>query len=402
MFELPENQNINATIKVIGVGGGGGNAIEHMINENVGGVEFICANTDLQALRNSRAKTLLQLGEELTKGLGAGADPEIGRKAAEENREIIREILIGTDMVFLTAGMGGGTGTGAAPVFAEIAKEMGILTVAVVTKPFIFEGKKRMEIANEGIRKLAASVDSLITIPNNKLLPVLGKSISLLHAFKAANDVLLGAVQGIAELITKPGLINVDFADVRTVMSEMGMAMMGTANARGDDRARNAAEAAISSPLLEDVDLSGAGGVLVNITAGPDISIGEFEDVGEVVKSFTSEDATVVVGTVIDPSMSDELRVTVVVTGLGKKNQVDKVHLQKNPPGRASKARLIDDLKSDTTPDYRNLDRPAVLRNKPITIAIEEDNDGLIQTQASENDYLDIPAFLRRESRLKE
>ena len=272
MFELLDDKITSAAIKVIGVGGGGGNAIEHMINESVDGVEFVCANTDLQALRNSRAKTLLQLGEELTKGLGAGADPEIGRKAAEENRDRVRDILSGADMVFITAGMGGGTGTGAAPVFAEVARDLGILTVAVVTKPFVFEGQKRMMVADAGIKKLTANVDSLITIPNNKLLPVLGKNISLLHAFKSANNVLLGAVQGIAELITKPGLINVDFADVRTVMAEMGMAMMGTANARGEDRARIAAEAAISSPLLEDVDFSGAGGVLVNITAGPDMS----------------------------------------------------------------------------------------------------------------------------------
>jgi len=373
MFELSdseENKATSAIIKVIGVGGGGGNAIEHMINENVDGVEFVCANTDLQALRGSRAKTLLQLGEELTKGLGAGADPEIGRKSAEENREIIRNILSGTDMVFITAGMGGGTGTGAAPIFAEVARELGILTVAVVTKPFGFEGRKRMLIADEGINKLTENVDSLITIPNNKLLPVLGKNISLLSAFKAANDVLLGAVQGIAELITKPGLINVDFADVRTVMSEMGMAMMGTANACGENRARIAAEAAISSPLLEDVDFSGARGVLVNITAGPNMSIGEFEEVGDVIKSFTSEDATVVIGTVINPEMTDELRVTVVVTGLGEKRR-------KVVSGNIEK------------PNYQDLDKPTILRNvSDVTV-----NDNI--------EYLDIPAFLRRDDKDK-
>jgi len=401
MFELPENKDTNAVIKVIGVGGGGGNAIEHMIGENVGGVEFVCANTDLQALRNSRAKTLLQLGEELTKGLGAGANPEIGRKAAEENREIIRDILAGTDMVFFTAGMGGGTGTGATPIFAEIAKEMGILTVAIVTKPFIFEGRKRMLIADEGIKKLTANVDSLITIPNNKLLPVLGKNISLLHAFKAANNVLLGAVQGIAELITKPGLINVDFADVRTVMSEMGMAMMGTANARGDGRARNAAQAAISSPLLEDVDLSGARGVLVNITAGPDMSIGEFEEVGEVVKSFTSEDATVVVGTVIDPNMTDELRVTVVVTGLGDKAaQVSRGNNTISVP-RATKIGVTENTKVDGTIDYRKFDKPAVLRNTVSIIVDDVDNDNLVTSVEKNIEYLDIPAFLRREDKSK-
>ncbi|CAL7960741.1 cell division protein FtsZ [Gammaproteobacteria bacterium] len=395
MFELSDNNNraTSAVIKVIGVGGGGGNAIEHMITENVDGVEFVCANTDLQALRNSRAKTLLQLGEELTKGLGAGADPEIGRRAAEENREVIRDILAGTDMVFLTAGMGGGTGTGAAPIFAEVAKELGILTVAVVTKPFVFEGRKRMLIADEGIKKLTANVDSLITIPNNKLLPVLGKNISLLSAFKAANDVLLGAVQGIAELITKPGLINVDFADVRTVMSEMGMAMMGTANASGENRARIAAEAAISSPLLEDIDFSGAGGVLVNITAGPNMSIGEFEEVGDVVKSFTSENATVVVGTVIDPEMTDELRVTVVVTGLGGRKfavgdgaiNVPKANVNENT--RAA----------DGSIDYRKLEKPTVLRNTPnVTIEV----DRLSADALDKNiEYLDIPAFLRKEDK---
>lgn len=401
MFELPESRNLNASIKVIGVGGGGSNAVEHMIDDGVEGVEFICANTDLQALRNSRAKTLIQLGEQLTKGLGAGADPEIGRKAAEENREVIREILTGTDMVFITAGMGGGTGTGAAPVVAEIAKELGILTVAVVTKPFMFEGKKRMESAERGIERLATNVDSLITIPNNKLLPVLGKNVSLLQAFKAVNDVLLGAVQGIAELITKPGLINVDFADVRTVMSEMGMAMMGTASARGEDRARNAAEAAISSPLLEDIDLSNAGGLLVNITAGPDISIGEFEDVGEVVKSFTSEEATVVVGTVIDPAIQDELRVTIVVTGIGRQQALPA-------PPKAQEKKFKEDsepLKSSKPiVDYDALEKPTVMREK-INIDAPPNGDDDARSLSFDNnfdhdgDYLDIPAFLRRDDK---
>lgn len=386
MFELTDNKNANAIIKVIGVGGGGGNAVEHMINEAVDGVEFICANTDLQVLRNSPAKTLMQLGEELTKGLGAGADPEIGRQAAEENREIIRDVLTGTDMVFLTAGMGGGTGTGATPIFAEIAKELGVLTVAVVTKPFMFEGRKRIDIADEGIKKLTTNVDSLITIPNNKLLPVLGKNISLLHAFKAANDVLLGAVQGIAELITRPGLINVDFADVRTVMSEMGMAMMGTANAHGENRARIAAEAAISSPLLEDVDFNGAGGVLVNITSGPNMSIGEFEEVGDVVKSFTSENAIVVVGTVIDSAMTDELRVTVVVTGLGGKSRI----IGSDPTIKVTnKAGSV---------DYRKLDKPTVIRNTKAADATPDEPD-LATTLDKNAEYLDIPAFLRREDK---
>lgn len=385
MFELSESSPHSAVIKVIGIGGGGGNAVEHMMQENIDGVEFVCANTDSQAVKKSNAQIILQLGEEITKGLGAGADPEVGRKAAEENRERIHEILAGSDMVFLTAGMGGGTGTGAAPVFAEIAKELGILTVAVVTKPFVFEGKKRLQVADQGIRNLSQYVDSLITIPNNKLLTVLGKNITLLNAFKVANNVLLGAVQGIAELITRPGLINVDFADVRTVMSEMGMAMMGTGVSAGEHRAREAAEAAISSPLLEDIDITNARGVLVNITAGLDMSIGEFEAVGDVIKSFASENATVVVGTVIDPEMTDELRVTVVVTGLGKGLP--------NATGTESPMKLIDSLKNDVNPlDYHHLERPAVIRKNPVTAP-----KVLAELGAKEIDYLDIPAFLRRQ-----
>lgn len=383
MFELSDSTPHNAVIKVIGVGGGGGNALEHMITENIEGVEFICANTDAQALRKSSAPTLLQLGEEATKGLGAGADPQIGREAAEENRDRIRDTLIGSDMVFITAGMGGGTGTGAAPVFAEVAKELGILTVAVVTKPFVFEGKKRLSVADYGLSALAKNVDSLITIPNNKLLSVLGKNITLLNAFKAANNVLLGAVQGIAELITRPGLINVDFADVRTVMSEMGMAMMGTGVGVGEDRAKDAAEAAISSPLLEDIDLTGARGVLVNITAGLDMSIGEFEQVGEVIKSFTSENATVVVGTVIDPEMSEELRVTVVATGLA--GQEPLVLPQEETDGKAA-----DNKKSDGTLDYQQLEKPTIIRKQATEKAPSSLDTGDL-------DYLDIPAFLRRQ-----
>lgn len=395
IFIPPATSIKNAIIKVIGVGGGGGNAVENMIAENISGVEFICANTDIQALQNSSAKLTIQLGEEITKGLGAGADPSIGRKAAEESREHIRELLTGTDMVFITAGMGGGTGTGAAPVFAEIAKELGILTVAIVTKPFIFEGKKRMLVADDGIKNLTKNVDSLITIPNNKLLSVLGKNISLLNAFKAANNVLLGAVQGIAELITKPGLINVDFADVRTVMSEMGMAMMGTAESCTDQRAREAAESAISSPLLEDVDLSGARGVLVNITAGPGMSIGEFEEVGEVIKSFTSEDATVVVGTVIDPEMKENLRVTVVVTGLGANNRsgeiesmlTPKIATKKSEPKKSEpKNVVVDKVKVDDnlTPDYSVLEKPSVIRAQ-----INDSDDADLE-------YFDIPTIMRR------
>ncbi|MES9848770.1 MAG: cell division protein FtsZ, partial [Candidatus Thiodiazotropha sp.] len=319
MFELMDTHSQNAVIKVIGVGGGGGNAVNHMLSGEIEGVDFICANTDAQALRNSEVRTLLQLGSDITKGLGAGANPEIGRQAAMEDRDRIEEVLTGADMVFITAGMGGGTGTGAAPVVAQIAKDLGILTVAVVTKPFGFEGGKRMKIAEKGMEELGINTDSLITIPNEKLLAVLGKEMSLLNAFKAANDVLLHAVQGIAELITRPGLINVDFADVRTVMSEMGAAMMGSGEASGDNRAREAAERAIRSPLLEDVNLAGAKGILVNITAGLNLAIGEFDEVGNTVREFADDDATVVVGTVIDPDMQNDMRVTVVATGLGER-----------------------------------------------------------------------------------
>jgi len=379
MFELVDDFPQSAVIKVIGIGGGGGNAVEHMLTQTIEGVEFACANTDAQALKNSRARTLLQLGTEVTKGLGAGSDPSVGRQAAEEDRDRIKEILEGADMVFITAGMGGGTGTGAAPIVAQIAKDLGILTVAVVTKPFAFEGRRRMEVADSGIRELGEFVDSLITIPNNKLLNVLGKSITLLDAFKAVNNVLLGAVQGIAELITRPGLINVDFADVRTVMREMGMAMMGTGVATGENRAREAAEAAISSPLLEDVNFSGARGVLVNITAGLDMSIGEFEAVGEVVKGFSSEEANVVVGTVIDPEMTDDMRVTVVVTGLG-----DTL-----PAAAAVKEQVVKSTKADGSFDYQQLERPTVIRKQKVS-------NKSIDNMDQDMEYLDIPAFLRR------
>lgn len=394
MFEVIDTGSQNAVIKVVGVGGGGGNAVQYM--SNIEGVELICANTDAQALRNSTANTTIQLGESITRGLGAGANPEVGRRAAEEDREKIKAILTGADMVFIAAGMGGGTGTGAAPVFAQIAKELGILTVAVTTKPFSFEGKVRMQIADAGIAQLSQYVDSLITIPNNKLLSVLGKNVTLVNAFKAANDVLRGAVQGIAELITRPGLINVDFADVRTVMSEMGIAMMGTAVCSGEHRARLAAESAIASPLLEDVDLSGARGVLVNITAGLDLSIGEFEEVGEVVKNITAEGgATVVVGTVIDPELRDEVRVTVIVTGLGRKQMIPSI----NRIGDAPKA-------IGEAPDYQKLEKPAIMRRNTPTAAptppvAATPPSAAQKTTGTENffsdaDYFDIPAFLRR------
>jgi len=383
MFELVDNVPQNAVIKVIGVGGGGGNAVNHMLNNNVEGVDFIVANTDAQALKSLNARTSLQLGDDITKGLGAGANPDVGRQAALDDKERITEALEGADMVFITAGMGGGTGTGAAPVAAQIAKEMGILTVAVVTKPFPFEGKRRMAIAEQGLKELEESVDSLITIPNEKLLSVLGRDASLLSAFSAANDVLLGAVQGIADLIIRPGMINVDFADVRTVMSEMGMAMMGTGSGTGSSRATEAAEAAIRSPLLEDINLEGACGILVNITAGLDFSIGEFNEVGETIEQFSSQNATVVIGTVIDPEMTDELRVTVVATGLGQ--------------NRTIKSAVDSDVKTvDGNVDYSKLDQPAYLRNKPVME--EERKEVVAETIENSGEYLDIPAFLRRQT----
>ncbi|MGH8550266.1 MAG: cell division protein FtsZ [Methylococcales bacterium] len=380
-FELMDAYGQNAVIKVVGIGGGGGNAVNHMVNTNIDGVEFICANTDAQALKNVSARTIIQLGSELTKGLGAGANPEIGRQAALDDRQRIQEAIAGADMIFLTAGMGGGTGTGAAPIFAEIAKEMGILTVAVVTRPFGFEGNKRRAVANKGIELLSQYVDSLITIPNEKLLPVLGREVSLLNAFSAANDVLHGAVQGIADLITRPGLINVDFADVRTVMSEMGMAMMGTGVATGENRAREAAEKAIASPLLEDINLQGARGILVNITGGTDLAIGEFDEVGNTVKEFASDDAVVVVGTVIDPDLHEEIRVTVVATGLAN-------HAATPEPA----IRLVQ--KTGAEIGYDHLERPAMIRPKRV----EAKRTGTDNNKPVDLDYLDIPAFLRRQA----
>jgi cell division protein FtsZ len=386
MFELIDNVPSNAVIKVIGVGGGGGNAVKHMIDNHVEGVDFICANTDAQALENVASKTVLQLGGAITKGLGAGANPDIGRAAAMEDRDRIAEALRGADMVFITAGMGGGTGTGGAPVVAEIAREMGILTVAVVTRPFPFEGKRRLQIAKDGILELQQHVDSLITIPNEKLLEVLGKNTSLLDAFKEANDVLLGAVQGIADLIIRPGMINVDFADVRTVMSEMGMAMMGTGSSKGENRAREAAERAINSPLLDDIDLAGARGILVNITAGLDLSLGEFSEVGDTIEEFASEEATVVVGTVIDPDMKDELRVTVVATGLGA--AAAKASLQVVDTAPRAEAIAVDD-----EPDYKEFDRPPAMRRSRGAATGQA-----LATDPGAEEYFDIPAFLRRQA----
>jgi cell division protein FtsZ len=386
MFELMDTQTQSAVIKVIGVGGGGGNAVNHMVQSAIEGVDFICANTDAQALKHCSVKTVLQLGSGITKGLGAGADPEVGREAAMEDRDRIHDALEGADMVFITAGMGGGTGTGAAPVVAEVARELGILTVAVVTKPFPFEGGRRLKVAEAGIAALGQNVDSLITIPNEKLLAVLGKEMSLLNAFKAANDVLLHATQGIAELITRPGLINVDFADVKTVMSEMGQAMMGTGSASGESRARQAAEAAINSPLLEDIDLAGAKGILVNITAGMSLTIGEFDEVGNTVRDFADDDATVVVGTVIDPDLEEELRVTVVATGLGVR------HAAKSAKEEPTMRLVASDRTDSVIPDYRDMDRPAVYRKGFAAAAQAE------PALETDLDYLDIPAFLRRQA----
>jgi len=408
MFELVDSINDSPVIKLIGVGGGGSNAVQHMVQSGIEGVDFICANTDAQALKGMHAQTVLHIGQSITKGLGAGANPEIGRQAAMEDRDRIQDLIEGTDMLFITAGMGGGTGTGAIPVVAQIAREMGVLTVAVVTKPFPFEGNKRMRMAEAGIEELRGHVDSLITIPNEKLLSVLGKNISLLDAFKAANDVLRGAVQGIAELITNPGLINVDFADVRTVMSEMGLAMMGSGVGRGDERATEAAEMAISSPLLEDIDLAGARGILVNITAGLDMAIGEFEEVGNVVRSFAADDATVVVGTAIDESLEGELRVTVVATGLGHQQQAQQLRsvqqavqqtravagggspYSQHGSGNASGAQPG----TRTASPYQDYDKPTVIRKsaRGVSQGTGAGNSG------HDVEYLDIPAFLRRQA----
>ncbi|MBA1271986.1 cell division protein FtsZ [Stutzerimonas azotifigens] len=394
MFELVDHTPQSAVIKVIGVGGGGGNAVNHMVRNSVEGVEFICANTDAQALKKIEARSVLQLGSAITKGLGAGTNPEIGRQAAMEDRERIAEVLQGADMVFITTGMGGGTGTGAAPIIASVAKEMGILTVAVVTRPFPFEGRRRMQVADEGIRALSECVDSLITIPNEKLLTILGKDASLLSAFAKADDVLAGAVRGISDIMQRPGLMNVDFADVKTVMGEMGMAMMGTGCASGPNRAREATEAAIRNPLLEDVNLQGARGILVNITAGLDLSLGEYAAVGEIIEAFASEHATVKVGAVIDADMHDELHVTVVATGLGPRMEkpVKVVDNTVQTAAMAAPAAAQPQRAEQSSVNYRDLERPTVMRNQAgaATAAKMNPQDDL--------DYLDIPAFLRRQA----
>ena len=393
MFVLADTENQGAVIKVIGVGGGGGNAVAHMIQAGIEGVDFICINTDAQALKHSKVKVGLQIGCNITKGLGAGADPEVGRQAAMEDRDRIIEMIEGSDMLFITAGMGGGTGTGAAPVVAQVAKELGILTVAVVTRPFEMEGSKRHGSAERGIAELSKHVDSLITIPNQKLLTVLGGDVTLLDAFKAANQVLQGAVQGIAELITRPGMINVDFADVRTVMAETGMAMMGSGTSRGENRAREAAEAAVSSPLLEDVNLQGAHGLLINVTAGMDLRTSEFSIVGDTVKQYASEDANVVVGCVIDPEMSETIRVTVVATGIGRPGTQVQA-----PPQDTRRMTAIAGGRRGSVPTLDDLHVPTYIRNQRDPHAGQTRRavgDGLT---AEDTSMLDIPAFLRRQA----
>ncbi|SJN55824.1 cell division protein FtsZ [Vibrio ruber] len=408
MFEPMMEMSDDAVIKVVGVGGGGGNAVEHMVRESIEGVEFISVNTDAQALRKTSVSTVIQIGGDITKGLGAGANPQVGRDAALEDKEKIKESLTGADMVFIAAGMGGGTGTGAAPVIAEVAKELGVLTVAVVTKPFSFEGKKRLAFAEQGIEELSKHVDSLITIPNEKLLKVLGRGITLLEAFASANDVLKNAVQGIAELITRPGMINVDFADVRTVMSEMGHAMMGSGVAKGEDRAEEAAEMAISSPLLEDIDLAGARGVLVNITAGLDMRLDEFETVGNTVKAFASDNATVVIGTSLDPDMADEIRVTVVATGIGNEKKPDITLVA---GGKANAAQSAGAQQQVASPQQANAPHVAAKSEEKVAPKLQgniesksqpssANSQGAGQTAPKEKEsgYLDIPAFLRRQA----
>ena len=387
MFEIMEKESQEAVIQVIGVGGCGGNAIEHMITKNLSGVEFICANTDMQALKKSNAKTVLQIGVDITKGLGAGAKPEIGREAALEDRDRIAEIIDGADMLFITAGMGGGTGTGAAPIIAEVAKEMGILTVAVVTKPFSFECK-RTKVAADGLEELSQHVDSLIVIPNEKLMEVLGEDVPFLEAFRAANDVLHNAVSGIAEIINCPGLVNVDFADVRTVMSEMGMAMMGSAEASGPDRAKIAAEQAVASPLLEDVNLANARGVLINITASSSFKMKEYYDVMNTIKEFTAEDATVIVGNVMDETMGDKLRVTMVATGLN---------------GAVSRRQQKPELRVMTTLMNGTNNQPMFIDSQmeDAAPAVFSQNNRRAQVEAmkmSGVEEYDIPAFLRKQA----
>ena len=421
MFQYEANQDQAAVIKLIGVGGGGGNAVEHMMNANIQGVEYICANTDAQVLSKLGAKATIQLGTEITKGLGAGTNPDIGRQAAQEDRDHIAQVIKGADMLFLTAGMGGGTGTGAIPVIASIAKDLGVLTVAVVTKPFPFEGGKRRQVAEDGLIELRQQVDSLIVVPNEKLLTNLGGNVTVIQAFKAANDVLKNAVQGIAEIITNPGLINVDFADVSSVMSEMGQAMMGTGSGHGENRAADAVKMATESPLLDDINLKGARGILCNITAGSDLSMNEFETGGDVLESISATDANVVMGTSINNEMEGEIRVTVVATGLEgervrkpmrvvkstkKPRETDKFSQYDEPavsragssrkaaPGRVSEQseRFRPARGREPVREREESRRRAPARATAATF------DGEDEAKDGELTYLDLPTFLRRQA----
>ena len=398
MFQLVDQVETGAKIKVIGVGGAGGNAVSHMLAQKLEGVEFICTNTDAQALERLVQSSVVHIGKDLTRGLGAGANPDIGRQAAIENADMLRAQLVGADLVFITAGMGGGTGTGAAPVIAELARDVGALSVAVVTRPFKFEGRRRTDVADKGIEELRAAVDSLIILPNDKLVPVLGRKASLIDAFGQANDVLKGAVQGIADLITAPGMINVDFADVRTVMDSMGMAMMGTGIASGDERATLAAEMAVNSPLLEDVCLKGAKGVLVNVAAGEDLSLGEFSEVGEIVHEYAADDATVVIGTAIDPSLGDQIKVTVVATGLDRAEAVaapveDAPVMQQTPLATDAPVLVSTTPQSGVEIDLTKIELPEILRRDRKEALLDRPKS---ETAELDLDLLDIPAFARR------
>jgi cell division protein FtsZ len=398
MFEIVEQENLKARIKVIGIGGGGGNAVNTMIGSKFTGVDFMVANTDAQSLDASRAPVKIQLGETVTKGLGAGANPEIGRRAAQENEEIIQEYLAGSDMIFITAGMGGGTGTGGAPVVARLAREAGALTVGVVTKPFIFEGKKRMRQAEEGIENLKQNVDTLIVIPNQRLLSIAAKTTTMLEAFHRADDVLLQAVRGISDLIITPGLINLDFADIRTVMAEMGLALMGAASAAGENRAIEAAQKAISSPLLEDISIQGARGVLINITGGPDLCLHEVNEAASMIQEEAHEDANIIFGSVIDETMTDEIRITVIATGFGADREERKpvpvnVSSIASAPQKNKKVvhlgTIVDDLDTPTWQRKKQgSEETETLSLNKTTFEFGRDK---------EDDEYDIPTFLRKQ-----
>ena len=396
MFELVEHVNLGARIKVIGIGGGGGNAVNTMISSKLTGVDFIVANTDAQSIEASRASAKIQLGEKITKGVGAGAHPEIGRRAALEDQERIQGYLSGADMIFITAGMGGGTGTGGAPIIAKVAREVGALTVGVVTKPFVFEGKKRMGQAEDGIHELKEHVDTLIVIPNQRLLSIAAKTTTMLEAFQKADDVLLQAVRGISDLIITPGLINLDFADVRTVMAEMGLALMGAASASGENRAVEAAQKAISSPLLEDISIHGARGVLINITGGPDLCLYEVNEAATMIQEEAHDDANIIFGAVIDERMKDEIRITVIATGFGEKEErkpvLSAVTYNANKDTKGKKVVHLGTIVDD-------LDSPTWQRKKHDTGEVETvtSDKASMQFSPEDEDRFDIPTFLRKQ-----